>query len=100
MVDSVIAAMESDSDHDDSFTDVVRAEDLAAFYAWLGDVERSLQWALRAYEQSPVGVEARVLESALFDRVRRKELFGRDIERVRDGIWDRVLRETKALSKQ
>ncbi len=100
VVDSVIAAMESDSDHDDSFTDVVRAEDLAVFYAWLGDVERSLQWALRAYEQSPVGVEVRVLESALFDRVRRKEPFGLEIERVRDGIWDRVQRETKVLTKR
>ncbi len=77
------------------FTDVIRAEDLATYYAWVGDPVASLEWVRRAYDMSPSGVEPRVLESALFDRVRADDRFRSEVERIRAGIWDRVRRESE-----
>ena len=56
----------------------------------MGDAEKSLQWVRLAYELSPSGVEPRVIESALFQRVREDPHFQREVERVRAVIWDRV----------
>ena len=71
-------------------TEVIPVEDLATYYGWVGDAEKSLEWVLRAYELSPSGVEPRVIESALFERVREDPRFRRGVDRVRSGIWDRV----------
>ena len=50
---------------------VVRAyEDLAVDFALQGNAERALFWVARSYAASPSGVDIRVLESPLFDRVR------------------------------
>ncbi len=82
--------MESGTTHDMTFTDVVRAEDLASYFARTGDAREALRWARHAYELSPTGIEVRVLESELFDRVRDDPVFSREIGRIRDAIWDRV----------
>ncbi len=69
----------------------------ATYYAWLGDPTESLGWVVRAYELSPSGVEPRVLESALFDRVREDPEFSREVARLREAIWERVRRESRAI---
>lgn len=97
IVDSLVAALAVGL-QDSVFTDVIRAEDLATYYAWVGEPTRSLSWVVRAYELSPSGVEPRVLESALFDRVRQDPGFSREVARLREGIWDRVRRESSASS--
>jgi serine/threonine-protein kinase len=48
--------------------------DLAAYYAWLGDAERSARWMERALAHSPM-LHRWQLESGLFDRVRRRPAF-------------------------
>jgi serine/threonine-protein kinase len=90
IADSVGAAVTAGTTNDFAFTDVTRAEDLAAYYAWIGDTERSLEWLRLAYELSPSGVEVRVLESALFDRMRSNPDFAREVAQIRGRIWDRV----------
>jgi TolB-like protein len=90
IVDSLVAALATDGPLDSIFTEVIPAEDLATYYAWVGDAEMSLEWVRRAYELSPRGVEPRVIESALFERVREDPRFRLEVERVRAGIWDRV----------
>ncbi len=94
IVDSLVAGLAAGGLQDSVFTDVIRAEDLATYYAWVGDPTRSLSWVVRAYELSPSGVEPRVLESALFDRVKQDPGFSRQVARLREGIWDRVRRES------
>ena len=95
IVDSVIAALRSDRDRRDSvYTDVIRIEDLASYFAWIGDAATSLVWVERAFEQSPSGIEAMVLESALFERVRSDAAFAAAVERMRSGVWQRVLLES------
>ncbi len=97
-MDSLAAALEAGTLEDTVFTAVIRAEDLAVHYAWAGDPAKSLDWVRRAYRMSPSGVEPRVLESALFDRPRQDPRFSREVERIRAGIWDRVRRESEAIT--
>ena len=97
IVDSLSAAVLADALGDSVFTAVIRAEDLAVFYAWTGDVDSSLEWATEAYHSSPLGVEARVLESPLFNRVRNDPSFRREIERERSHLWTRVKNASKQI---
>jgi TolB-like protein len=95
IVDSLESVLKSGRLNDPVYTEVIRAEDLATYYAWGGDPVRSLAWVKRAYELSPSGVEPRVLESALFDRVREDPVFASSVEEIRAGIWDRVQLEAE-----
>jgi len=94
IIDSLEAALAADAPLDSIFTDVIPAEDLATYYAWVGNAERSLEWVRRAYELSPSGVEPRVIESAFFERVREDPRFRREVEQVRAVIWERVRRQS------
>ena len=72
------------------YTDVVRVEDLACYYAWVADTERAIAWLQEAYRLSPLGVERRVLESAIFERVRRDPAAAARIESITSRVWPRV----------
>jgi tetratricopeptide (TPR) repeat protein len=74
----------------EGFTPVIVAEDLAVFFAFTGNETESLRWIRTAYEQSPTGVELRVLQSGLFDRLRSSAEFRRVTEELRSGLYDRV----------
>jgi hypothetical protein len=50
-----------------------------------------------AFELSPFGVDSRLLESALFDRVRDDAGFAEMVEEVRGEAWRRVLEERRRL---
>jgi len=73
------------------FTRITKAEDLAVFYAYTGNAQASLQWIERAYDQSPTGIELRVLESEIFDGVRNEVGFQFAVNRLRGNLWDRVV---------
>jgi hypothetical protein len=90
IVDSVRAALETGTIEDEVFNEVVRLNDLAVHYAWLGDPDESLRWLERAYQHSPSGVDTRVLDSSLFDRVRNLGGFEQEVERIQSRVWDRV----------
>jgi tetratricopeptide (TPR) repeat protein len=75
---------------DSVYTDVVRVEDLACYYTWTGDRERALEWLEEAYRLSPIGVDHRVLQSALFDRLRQDPDARQRVERLTGAIWPRV----------
>ncbi|MGN6392283.1 MAG: protein kinase domain-containing protein [Gemmatimonadales bacterium] len=63
--------------------------DLAAYYAWLGDAERSARWMERALAHSPK-LHAWQLESGLFDRVRRRPEFQVACARARSQAEERL----------
>jgi len=69
---------------------VIRAEDLAMYYGWIGDPDGASEWAIEAYRMSPLGVEMRVLESPLFSRVRSDQRFRREVSRERSRLWEKV----------
>lgn len=95
IADSLSAALKAGRWRDTVFTEVIPAEDLATYYAWAGDASRALEWTRRAYDLSPSGVEPRVIESALFERVRNDPHFSVEVERIRSEIWDRVRRASR-----
>jgi eukaryotic-like serine/threonine-protein kinase len=74
-----------------AFTRITEAEDLAVFYAYVGNAALSLQWIERAYDQSPTGIELRVLESEIFDGVRNETGFQFTVNRIRGNLWERVV---------
>jgi hypothetical protein len=75
---------------DTVYTNVVRVEDLACYYAWTGAMEDALRWLEEAYRLSPLGVERRVLQSALFDRLRADPDAARRLRDLTAAIWPRV----------
>jgi tetratricopeptide (TPR) repeat protein len=76
------------------YSEVITYEDLTIDYAWRGNAQKALEWAALAYGKSPVGVDIRVLDSALFDEVREDPEFAATIKEIRSGIYDRVLRDS------
>lgn len=78
----------------DGYSLVITYEDLAVDFAWHGDARKALEWAALAYGKSPLGLEIRVLESALFDAVRHDPAFSHTIAEIRRGLYERVRRDS------
>lgn len=85
---------------DSTFTDVVRLEDLATYYAYAGDATQAALWADRAYDRAPNGIAPELLESELFARVRSDPRFQTVIERARRRATDRVELARKTAAKR
>ena len=91
IVDSVSSVVEDEEEGPEhQLTHVARAEDLATYYAWIGDPVQSMQWVIEAYARSPTGIEPNVLGSVLFDAVRDDQNFSVALDGVRSQIWERV----------
>lgn len=93
IVDSLRVAVRSGENPFPGFTAVVQSGDLAAYFAWTGEPERSLPWIHRAYALSPSGIDPRVLESGLFEEMLASRVYRREVEEIRSRIWPRVQRE-------
>ena len=83
---------------DSIFTDVLRLEDLATYFAYAGDATQAAVWADRAYARAPNGITVELLESGLFAPVRSDPKFQAVLERARRRAEDRLkmTRETAA----
>jgi serine/threonine-protein kinase len=90
IVDSITREVERGAVYDQRYTEVTRIEDLACYYAWIGDVTRTLQWLERAYDVSPMGVWGRMLRTGLFARVRSDPRAVREMDQLTAGVWRRV----------
>jgi TolB-like protein len=93
IVDSLRTAIRSGRSTDPEFTLVIQTGDLAAYFAWTGDLERALPWIHRVYALSPSGIDSRVLESGLFEELLENRVYRREVEDIRSRIWSRVQRE-------
>ncbi|MEO7987817.1 MAG: protein kinase [Gemmatimonadales bacterium] len=71
------------------YSNAYQYSDMAAYYAWTGDVSRSLEWLQRAARVTPVIVSWQ-LDSGLFDRVRDDPRFQRGFTGVVESIRSRV----------
>jgi len=65
---------------------------VAGYYAALGDAARALEWLERAFAASPSGLDFRVLDSGLFDRLRDDADFRAGLARIHRRVADRVWR--------
>lgn len=94
IIEKVLAEVRDDSLKERGFSPVITYEDLAVDYAWRGDAKKAMEWAALSYGLSPVGMEIRVLESALFDSVRGNQEFDRTIKEIRSELYNRVRRDS------
>jgi serine/threonine protein kinase len=70
--------------------------DMAAYYAWHGDVDRALEWLDRSAHLTPT-VNFWQIESGLFDRVRKDPRFIAGLTRLDDYSRARVAEERRRL---
>jgi TolB-like protein len=93
ITDSLRVTVQAGEQAHPDFTNVIPAGDLAAYLAWTGSPERALTWVHRAYSLSPSGIDSRVLESGVFERLLANGQMRREVTEIRDRIWTRVQRE-------
>ncbi|HJR34981.1 MAG TPA: hypothetical protein VJ817_08550, partial [Gemmatimonadales bacterium] len=79
------------------YSDVVLAQELAIYYAWLGNADETLSFVRLAFESSPVGIDQRIVQSRVFDKVRKTAGFQSELRRLQDETWPRVLEQRKRL---
>jgi eukaryotic-like serine/threonine-protein kinase len=70
--------------------------DMAAYYAWQGDVDHALEWLDRSAQVTPA-VNFWQIESGLFDRVRKDPRFEAGLKRLDDFSRTRVAEERRKL---
>ena len=65
--------------------------EIAMFYAWVGNVDETLEWVERAFAWSPYAVQFEIMRSGVFDRVNEASSFQAEIERIQAQIKERLL---------
>jgi hypothetical protein len=96
-VDSLKRLSLTESSADAVYSDVVAAQELATYYAWAGDPEACLRYLRLAFERSPAGIDLRILQSGIYNRVRSAPGFQQELQRLQNGVWPRVLEEKERL---
>jgi len=96
LVDSIARSLEL-ATKDSLYTDDLRAEDLACYYAWTGDVEKALEWIDRAYALSPMGIERRWLETSLFDSIRNNRDGEKRLSEIGERVWQSIERHSESV---
>jgi len=98
-VDAALAALTSGDagDISDHLEDVA-LQDLASYYGLVDDAPNATRWLRAAFSVSPIGVEARILASELFDTVRDDPDFAAAVVDVRRAALIRIEAERERLS--
>lgn len=91
LVTTVERTLEESGISDPDYMPELAAQDLASYYAFAGDAAGAARWVERAYDRSPVGVDERLLGSALFDPVRDDPTYSQALARAREQALTRVL---------
>ena len=90
MLDSFKSALGSASEPSNR-EEMLSYRDIAMFYAWIGEVDETLDWLDRAFLWSHNAVEFRLIDSAIFDEVREDSSFRSGLERIRTRMRERLL---------
>jgi hypothetical protein len=72
---------------------------VASYFAWTGDAEKTLAALARAYDDSPHGLDYRVVASGVFDPIREEAVFVEGLESLRRDVWSRVKAAREAASE-
>ena len=99
LVDSLRRVVALDGETDAVYSDVLPAQELATYYAWVGNAAESLKYLRLAFSRSPVGVDQRIVQSGVFDRVRQAPGFSEELSRLQDAAWPRVLEQRQRLDE-
>jgi TolB-like protein/tetratricopeptide (TPR) repeat protein len=99
MVDSLRSVAALDGETDAVYSDVLPAQELATWYAWIGNAAESLKYLRLAFSRSPVGVDQRIVQSGVYDRVRLAPGFQDELSRLQDAAWPRVMEQRQRLDE-
>jgi hypothetical protein len=80
----------ANSASNEKYTEVPHLADLATYYAWIGDAQNMFLWLERAFDVSPMGVWARMLNTTLFRSIRYTPSSSRRLESLKATVWARV----------
>ncbi len=72
-------------------SEMLSYRELAMFYAWVGNVDETLEWLERAFAWSPYAVQFEIMRSGVFDRVNEDSSFQAEVERIQAQIKERLL---------
>ena len=97
IVENVLDEIDAKRINRSGYTNVITYEELATYYAYLGNAEKSQEWLVRSFAESPAGIEFRVLESPLFSRVRNDHNFSAAISAIRADLYDKVRRLSESM---
>ena len=100
IVDRVLLEIEDGDDAAPGYTEVITFEELAVYYATIGDAAKSQEYLVRAVAASPAGMEFRLFDSGLYDRVRGDHNFKAATGAIRSELYDRVRRLSARLDPQ
>ncbi len=82
---------------DPSYLPELTAQDLAAYYGYVGDAAAAGRWVEYAFELSPAGVDERILGSALFDPVRDRPEYSAALTAAREDARARVFSARRSV---
>ncbi|HEX7025328.1 MAG TPA: hypothetical protein VF187_10970, partial [Gemmatimonadales bacterium] len=97
LVDSLTRAAQAEVDAGPVYADVVLAQELTIYHAWMGDARKTLTYIRLAFTRSPVGIDQRIVQSGVFDRVRKTPGFEDELKQLQDAAWPRVLEQRQRL---
>ncbi|HEV8356593.1 MAG TPA: protein kinase [Gemmatimonadales bacterium] len=97
LVDSLRRAAAGPDQAGPGYSDAVPVQELAIYYGWTANGPEALRYLRLAFERSPVGVDQRIVQSGVFDRIRRVTGFGRELEDLQNAVWPRVLEQRRRL---
>ena len=72
-------------------------QELATYYAWTGDAKECLRYLRLAFDRSPVGIDQRIVQSGIYDRVRAAPGFQQELQRLQDAVWPKVVEQRQRL---
>ena len=79
------------------YSDVFPAQELATWYAWNGAAAKSLEFVRLAFARSPAGVDPRIVQSGVYDRVRTAPGYAAELVRLQDAVWPAVVEQRRRL---
>jgi TolB-like protein/tetratricopeptide (TPR) repeat protein len=97
LVDSLARLVLSEGAADAVYSDVIPAQELATWYAWIGNPAECLKYLRLAFARSPVGIDLRIVQSGVYDPVRRAKGFQVELQRLQDAVWPRVIEQQRRL---
>jgi TolB-like protein len=72
-------------------SEMLSYREIAMFYAWVGNVDETLEWLEKAFAWSPYAVQFEIMRSGVFDRVNEDSSFQAEVERIQAQIKERLL---------
>jgi eukaryotic-like serine/threonine-protein kinase len=98
LVDSLVRMAGRESG-DAVYADVLPAQELATWYAWIGNPEASLKFARMAFARSPAGIDPRIVQSGIYARVRGVPGFAEELKRLQESVWPQVVEQRQRIQE-